>query len=101
MQVRDKVQAFISSKMVNQGVIFVGAGPVYMLNWAHLISFGPILLAFGHDRPFLCRKLGPKSLITLRRACARLVLVYSGLFIFREACWFARKQRRNFDGQTG
>ena len=27
MQVRAKVQAFISSKMVNQGVIFVGGWP--------------------------------------------------------------------------
>ena len=78
-----------------------GAGPAYMLNWADLISFGPILLAFGHDRPFLYRKLGPKSLITLRWACARLGLVHSGLFIFWEACWSARKQRRNLDGQTG
>ena len=48
MQVRDKVQAFISSKMVNQGVIFVGGWPRIHaelgssdLFWANFVGFRP------------------------------------------------------------
>ena len=98
MQVRAKVQAFISSKKVNQGVIFVGGWPCTHADLGHCELFWANFVGFRPRSTLLVPQIRPKESHNLALGMGAVRFRPFRFVYFWEACWSARKQRRNFDG---